>query len=429
MRYSLICLLSLALFSCQNEAEKKEIAKADDYSQYLSESNAQKSVDLLNLDLEFWSNKLQSNQKSFTYISKIAGLYSQKFRVDGDVKNIHTSDSLFKVAVEINPFSDAAIYQALSSNSITKHEFSDAKNYAELALKEGDKQMASYYLLFDALLELGELNQAKSVLALQENKNTFDYKIRASKVSDHEGDLDKAIALMEEAFEKVKGSNSLFVWSKANLADMYGHAGRIEESYQAYLEVLKKEPEHWHSLQGIAWIAFAHDNNTLEAKRIIIFVKAKNNDPQLTLLLAEIAEFEKDEEHSKTLRKEYYDQVSSPQYLGMYNKYIILLEAEDLKAPAAAVYRSKAEVSKRPTPEVYDLLAWAHLQNGEPEKALEVAKSFVLDRTSEPEALFHLGMIYKSNNMNTQAKSYLTEALKSSFELGPVTTEKIKKAL
>jgi tetratricopeptide (TPR) repeat protein len=417
------------MFSCQNEATKIQITNTDDYNQYLSQSNSQKSLNLLNLDLEFWGNKLQSDPKSFTYISKIAGLYSQKFRLDGDVKNIHISDSLYQMAIEINPFSDAGLYQALSSNSITKHEFSDAKKYAELALKEGDKQMASYYLLFDALLELGEFNQAKSVLNLQKNKNTFDFKIRASKISDHEGDLDQAILLMEEAFEKVKTSNSLFVWSKANLADMYGHAGRVEESYQAYLEVLKKEPEHWHSLQGIAWIAFANDNNLLEAKRIVNFVKAKNNDPQMTLLLAEIAEFENNIEESKALKNEYYAQVSSPEYLGMYNKYIILLEAEDLATPEIAVFRSKEEAIKRPTPEVYDLLAWSHLQNGEPEKALAVANAYVINKTSEPEALFHLGIIYKSNNMNSEARNCFKEALESSFELGPLTTAKIKNAL
>lgn len=429
MRYLIICLLALAMFSCQNKAEIAAIAESDDYNQYLSESASQKVLALVNLDIEFWGNKLQNDTKNFTYISKIAGLYSQKFRLDGDVMNIYTSDSLYKAALELNPFSDAGVYQALSGNSITKHEFADAKKYAELALKEGDKKMVSYYLLFDALLELGKTSQAKSVLAMQENKNSFDYLIRASKIADHEGDLDKAIILMEEGFEKVKGNMALFAWSKANLADMYGHAGRVQESYNAYLEVLNKDPEHWHSLQGIAWIAFAHDNNTEEAKRIINYVKSRNNDPQLTLMLAEIADFENDITRAKELKEAYYAQVSSPEYLGMYNKYIILLEAEDLNTPEEAVSRSKEESLKRPTTEIYDLLAWSHLQNGEPEKALEIANNFVVDQTSEPEALFHLGMIYKSNNMNSQATSFLKEALESSFELGPLTTAKIKSAL
>uniref|UniRef100_UPI004048E038 tetratricopeptide repeat protein n=1 Tax=Roseivirga sp. TaxID=1964215 RepID=UPI004048E038 len=429
MRYLIICLLALSINSCQQKGNLKTIVKADDYAQYLNANPSPETLEINSIDLEFWGNKLQNDPKNFTYISQLAGLYSQRFRLDGDVMNIYTSDSLYKVALELNPFSDAGVYQALSGNSITKHEFAEAKKYAELALKEGDKKMVSYYLLFDALLELGKTSQAKSVLAMQENKNSFDYLIRASKIADHEGDLDKAILLMEEGFEKVKGNMALFAWSKANLADMYGHAGRVQESYNAYLEVLNKDPEHWHSLQGIAWIAFAHDNNTEEAKRIINYVKSRNNDPQLTLMLAEIADFENDITRAKELKEAYYAQVSSPEYLGMYNKYIILLEAEDLNLPEEAVYRSKEESLKRPTPEIYDLLAWSHLQNGDPKTALALADEFVVDRSSEPEVLYHLGMIYMSNEMTTQGKKFLKEALESSIELGPLTSAKIKNLL
>ncbi|PIQ47363.1 MAG: hypothetical protein COW03_15870 [Cytophagales bacterium CG12_big_fil_rev_8_21_14_0_65_40_12] len=429
MRYLIVCLLSLFISSCQQRTNKKTIAKADDYSQYLNANPSQNTLEINNIDLEFWGNKLQNDPKNFTYISKIAGLYSQRFRLDGNVMNIYTSDSLYKVALALNPFSDAGIYQGLSGNSITKHEFADAKKYAELALKEGDKKTASYYLLFDALLELGETIQAKSILALQQNKNNFDYLIRASKIADIEGDLEQAIVLMEAGFEKVKANSALYAWSKANLADMYGHAGKIEESYQSYLAVLKKKPEHWHSLQGIAWIAFAHDNNLNEAKRILNYIKTKNNDPQITLMLAEIADFENDSQNAKVLKEAYYAQAGASEYLGMYNKYTILLEAEDLGKPEVAVLRSKDEANKRPTPEIYDLLAWSHLQNGDPKTALALANKFVVDKSSEPEVLYHLGIIYMSNDMKTQGKKFLKEALESSFELGPLTSSKIKNLL
>lgn len=429
MKYLLVCLLALSISSCQQKANLKAIAKADDYSQYLKANPNQKALEINSLDLEFWGNKLQSDPKNFTYISQLAGLYGQRFRLDGNVMNIYTSDSLYKAALALNPFSDAGIYQGLSGNSITKHEFAGAKKYAELALKEGDKKTASYYLLFDALLELGETIQAKSILALQQNKNTFDYLIRASKIADIDGDLEQAIVLMEAGFEKVKANSALYAWSKANLADMYGHAGRVEESYQSYLEVLRKNPEHWHSLQGIAWIAFAHDNNLHEAKRILNYVKTRNNDPQITLMLAEIADFENDSQNAKALKEAYYAQASANEYLGMYNKYTILLEAEDLGKPEMAVLRSKYEANKRPTPEVYDLLAWSHLQNGDAKTALTLANKFVVDRTSEPEVLYHLGMIYMSNDMTSKGKKFLKEALESSFELGPLTSAKIKNLL
>ena len=429
MKHIIWLFLGFALVSCQSRVSEQKIANTADYDQYLQSKTTQQSVEAINQEINFWENKLTQSAKSVTYMGKLGGLYSKKFRVDGNVAHVYTSDSLYKLAGGRNAFSNAGLYQALSANSITKHEFIEAKAYAEKALIEGDKKLASYYLLFDALMELGEYERATGILNIQENKNAFDYLVRASKLADHNGDLDMAIELMEQGFERVKSDNHLYAWSKSNLGDMYGHAGRIQDSYNAYLEVLNKNPEHWHSMKGIAWIAFAHDKNTSEAKRILEKVKRYDNDPQLTFMLAEIAEYESQDDLAKQLKGQYYAEVSSPEYLGMYNKYLILLEAEDLEMPEAAIQRATAEQVKRPTPEMYDLLAWSYFQKGDNAKALELAKDYIEERTSHPEVLYHLGVIFKKNNFEEKGNTYLKQALESTFELGPLTTEKIKMAL
>jgi hypothetical protein len=53
----------------------------------------------------------------------------------------------------------------------------------------------------------------------------------------------------------------------------------------------------------------------------------------------------------------------------------------------------------------------------------------VKDKTFEPLAFYHLGMIYLANKNAALAKQYLEEALDSEFELGPVITGRIKSAL
>ena len=57
-----------------------------------------------------------------------------------------------------------------------------------------------------------------------------------------------------------------------------------------------------------------------------------------------------------------------------------------------------------------------------------VAVDRLENKTVEPEALYHLGMMYASVDQK-KSKAYLKEALKSSFELGPIVTEKIEAAL
>lgn len=424
----IIALIALGVltFSCQPQKGTPVAQKGDYQHLMVASENLGTSLDL---DIEFWRNRVQRTPNDFMSLSQLGGLLAQRFRINGMITDLHESDSLFLEVSKITPFSKANTYRNLSANAITKHEFELARTYAELALKEGDDKAASYYMLFDALMELGEYEQAKSILTSIENKNSFDHLVRSSKMADHEGDLDQAIRLMELAYERTRNNNSTFSWSISNLGDMYGHAGRIEDSYNAYLKVLKKDPGHWHSWKGLAWINFAHDGNVKAAKEILEHVQKNSPDPQVTLMLAEIAEFENDFTQSEVLKRSFYAKASSPQYLGMHNKYLILLESEDLNKSEQAIQRANAEQEKRPTPEMYDLLAWAYLQHGESEKALKLASLFVEGQTYEPEVLYHLGVIFKMNDQKKKGDQYLREALEGEFELGPVIAQRIKTAL
>ncbi|WPZ12160.1 tetratricopeptide repeat protein [Roseivirga spongicola] len=428
MKNIIITLLFLGVISCQEHNNQTPVASTQDYEALMAKA-AEPQQNLTQSDIEFWQNKLKNEPQNITYLSKLASLYSSQFRVDGNIDHIYKADSIFELVAERNPFSNAATFQALGVNAITKHEFQKAREYAKSALSEGDQQGASYNLLFDASMEVGDYATAEGILNRYEQKNSFQYLIRASKMADHKGDLDLAIHLMEKAHERVKGNENLYLWSKSNLGDMYGHAGRITDSYNAYLDVLNKNAQHWHSWQGLAWIAYAKDGNVNEARRILKFVDQHHFDPQLKLSLAELADFEGNAEEAQNLKEEYHQIVSDQKYLAMYNKYLILLEAEDLNYPEVALARAEREKNYRPTPDMFDLLAWSHLKNGNKQKALEIAQTQVEGKTSEPDVIFHLGMIYLENGESKKAKTYLNEALEASYELGPITTQAVQTAL
>ncbi len=61
--------------------------------------------------------------------------------------------------------------------------------------------------------------------------------------------------------------------------------------------------------------------------------------------------------------------------------------------------------------------------------ALAVAQKYIENKTYEPDALYHLAMIYQANGMEREAMHYFKLASASSFELGPAISEKIKKRL
>jgi tetratricopeptide (TPR) repeat protein len=89
--------------------------------------------------------------------------------------------------------------------------------------------------------------------------------------------------------------------------------------------------------------------------------------------------------------------------------------------------KQKSPTARRP--QSYDLLAWGFYHQGNYSQALETATRYVEGQTFEPDAYYHLGMIYLANGNQQKSEQYLGEALKSEFELGPSVTREIIHAL
>ena len=151
--------------------------------------------------------------------------------------------------------------------------------------------------------------------------------------------------------------------------------------------------------------------------------------PESHLLLAEIASFEGNENEKLTQLRLFKSLVSPPSYKNMYHKYLALIEAEDLHNPDASIEIAKSEITNRPTPQSFDLLSWGLYHQGNYTQALEIATRNVEGQTFEPDAYYHLGMIYLSTGDQLKSKQYLEEALKSEFELGPSVTRLIRETL
>jgi predicted Zn-dependent protease len=418
-------MIAVLLYACSDR--RQSVTDFKEYESYLSLSQAVSS-NPVNEELKFWNDRLKKNGDEASLI-KLGALHSELFKETGLVEHIVLSDSLYKQAQKRNPDGLVEIYQALAANAISRHKFQVAKEYAEKALSVKDKKSASLLILADVSLEIGDYARANQILQQFKNKRSFAYLIRKAKVKDHEGMLDSAIACMEQAYQRVRGNKALSQWALSNLGDMYGHAGRIEESYAAYLTVLRNDPSDDYSLKGIAWIALSHDNKIKDAKRIINTLAARKRMPELHLMLAEIAHLE-----GKTLEKTnqlkiFRSLASAPAYRQMYLKYLALLEAEEFNNASAAVSMAVEEINNRSTPQSFDLLAWAYYHQNKFKEAFEVATKHVEHQTFEPDAVYHLGMIYHANGNHEKGDQYLKEALKSHFELGPSTAARIEAAI
>ncbi|HEX6892119.1 MAG TPA: hypothetical protein VF141_15535, partial [Chryseolinea sp.] len=287
-------LIVFTIFICACCGTNHTVTDPRDYDKYLSYSLST-SVDPVVEEMKFWSDRLDRNSQDEVAMIKIAGLHAAHFKISGDVRDLQLSDSLYQSMLKTKPAGSVEIYQSLATNAITQHKFPLAKYYVEKAIALKDKKAASLMILTDVSLEMGDYATARRTLRQFKNKNSFAYLVRDVKLRDHDGDLEGAITSMERAYNRIKENKEQAQWALSNLADMYGHAGRIEDAYETYLKSLALNPKDDYSLKGIAWIALSNDHDARESRRIVNILASRKKTPEWHLFFAEIASFEGDE--------------------------------------------------------------------------------------------------------------------------------------
>lgn len=385
-----------------------------------------KRINSIQKDINFWGSKMTESPDQNSYAIKLAGTYSQLFRLTSQIEDLKEAEALLQLTLEKPIINRGNVLRALAHNYIAQHRFCEALDLVLEAAEIGENKFANDKMLFDIYMELGDEEQAGIQLTKITNFNNFDYLIRRSKWEDAKGNLTEAIAYLEIAKRKAIASNNstLIAWIYSNLGDYYGHNGEIEKSYNHFKETLKIDPANWYALKGIAWIAYANDKNIPLAERLIQMIQTKNSSPDLHLRLAQLAEYTSDRVAKDAAITAFQKSITEEAYGDMYNKHECLIAAEYTGKFKEAYTLANKEIMNRPTVESYDLLAWSLFLDGKIEASQRIAKTYILGQTSEPLILLHLAHIFYQE---PAISSPILEELEGAyFELGPLKTQEIK---
>lgn len=422
MRYITTFILVLFLSSCQTDSDN-QITDKKDYDKYLV-SNPPKTSSKY---FELWNSKIKPDSSQLMSFGIVGGEYNRYFQNTGDIKYLKKAEKVLKKAADIANVSRAGMYRALARNYISQHRFKEAKQWADSARAIGSGLDQTQGLMFDVHMELGNYDTAEKYLDSLKNMDDFGYLIRLAKWNDHSGDLDTTIRFMEKAKEKAENSKNtgLMLWSYTNLADYYGHAGRIKDSYEHFLKALRIDPENAYAKKGIAWIVFSHEKKPKEAMRILDSVTKYYKSPAYFLLKSEIAEYMGDDMKSVANLDNYFNLVQNSAYGDMYNAFNISLYLNVTEQYDKALTLAETEVANRPTPESYSFLAYSYLKIGNKQKARDIVDGHIEGKTYEPAVLLRTAEIYKATGSIDRVKQLKDELLGAVYELGPATEKEI----
>lgn len=422
---NLICavIIGAIIISCQKPEDT--ITNSKDYGVYLQKRENQGSKDAL-MQLEFWNAKIKKDSMQISAMSRAAQVYSKLFQFTGNIEHLKKAEQILTRSVEIAAIKKEGHLLALARNYISQHRFKEAKTAAEGAYMLNPNR-PSKMLLFDIYMELGAYDKSQKYLESIADQSDYNFLIRLAKWNDYQGNLDATIRNMEKAQAIAESSKKkeLMLWSYTNLADYYGHAGRIKDSYEHYLKALQIDPSNSYAKKGLAWIIYSHEHNPKEALKVIEAIADTYQSPDHFLLKAEIAEYLGNHKDKDQNLKAYFEAINDQRYGDMYNTYTALLLADEYKEYDTALQIAEKEIANRPTPQSYILKANILNLIGNHEQALKIATEFVVDKTFEPEANYQVAQIYKTNGLQDKINPIKKELIESNYELGPVLSQKI----
>lgn len=407
----------LILVSSCGTKNQDTVAQKNDYDKYL----VSKEVETSSKYFELWNSKIRPDSMQLTSFGIVGGEYNRYFQQTGNIGFLKKAEKSLKKAVDIANIGKPGYYRALARNYISQHRFREALKLADSAATIGGDKSETQSLYFDVHMELGNYQQAEKYLDSLKNMSDFGYMIRLAKWNDYKGDLDTTINFMERARAKAESAKNreLMLWSYTNLGDYYGHAGRIQDSYNQYLKALEIDADNAYAKKGIAWIVFSNDKNAVEAIRILDSVTKTYNAPDYFLLKAEIADYMGDDLLRTKNLDQYFARVNNEMYGDMYNAYNLGLYIDETKQFDKAILLAQTEVNNRPTPESYSWLGYSYLKNGELNKAVEVMDDHVYGKTFEPALLFQAAEVYKANGEEEKVAALKGELIGALYELGP----------
>ena len=379
--------------------------------------------------MQFWKNRINPALPGLVSESKYAGFLSMRFHLFGDIQDIRKADSTInKVDLDFN-HNEAQANLTLSGYSILQHRFKEADAYLEKAKRIGLKKYDLLTSSFDVDFELGRYFNASNELKELKSSSDYGYYFRLSKLEHLNGMLDSSINAMLYAAKQEESSPYLEQVALSNAADLYIHAGDLEEAADLYRKCISLNCSDFHSIAGLGWIALINDKNDSLAAKIFSFVHTKNKLPDALYKLTQVAEARKDEAGQKKWAKIFVSCATDSVYGNMYNKYLIELYTGILHDPSRAEQISRRELENRSTPQTNAWFAWSLFSNNKKDEAYGQFQKNVSGKPLEGLELYWMGKLMQGLNKGYNAQAFYKAAYINKFDLSPDILSDLEKQL
>lgn len=388
--------------------------------------------------IRFMENRVKQDPEDFVALNKLAGYYLQRLRETGNVAYIDLTAraaraSLTAVPAEVNSGGLAALAQT----EFASHNFAAARDHALQLTKLDPGKSYPYQMLGDALLELGNYEQAIAAFKQMEQRNkiggSVSVETRQARLALLQGNPDSAQQHFSNALAFARNlplrPPETLAWCHWQLGETAFAIGNYEIAEQHYRNALMAFHGYFNALASLGRVRAARGDLPGAIQQYEEAVR-RLPDPTFVAALGDLYKLAGNEKDAAAQ----YALVEEIGHLSvvngtLYNRQLALFYADHNLKPEVAYTNAKQEYAVRRDIYGADALAWTALKAGKLTEAQVAIKQALRLGTQDAKLFYHAGMIARAAGDQAAAHDFLQRALTLNPQFDPLQAVVAKKAL
>jgi tetratricopeptide (TPR) repeat protein len=296
--------------------------------------------------------------------------------------------------------------------ALARHEFLGALQWGDRARQLDPAGARPLGIIGDAQIELGRYTQAvQTFQAMVDRRPDLGSFARVSYARELYGDVNGAIAAMQQAVEAGGPVPENSAYTRVLLANLYFNAGRLAEAEAQDRRALFDDPNYPYALAGVARVEAARGQYGAAIERYRQAVDAYPL-PDFVIGLGDAYAAAGDARKAAQT----YDLAAAEQQLYRANGVdldaeLALFDADHRRDLPQALAAARRAIADRPSVRSADTLAWTLYQAGDDAAALATASQATRLGTKDAAMYFHRGMIEARLGQAGAARADLQTAL------------------
>jgi tetratricopeptide (TPR) repeat protein len=368
------------------------------------------TTDRLDVAIDQAQERLRWVPGDYRTWAELGVAYVEQARITADFSRYAEAEGALQHSLSVRPEGNPEALTGLGALANARHQFAEARQFAQQALRLNPYHAGAYGVLADAETQLGNAEAATAaVQQMLDLRPGLPALARASYDLEQRGRIAEAAAVMRRALEAAFHPADI-AFSRHLLGELAWHSGDLDLAEAQYRAGLAADSTYLPLRHGLAEVAAARGEVDV-ALAAFAELTSGSPTPDDLLVYAELLRAAgMDDEAAEQLARAEVAHESFTAAGGTDDLTLAELAiAQD--RPADALRLAQQEWQRREFADGADTLAWALHLNGRDAEAIEYAQRAASLGARNAEYAFHRGMIELSLGDRSAAREHLGRAL------------------